>query len=94
MPIVMYYTSENRACNLLLVICRSKSFGILLIQEISLIENGRPKSNYSLSRDACLCIALFLLIITPRFCCNYANYIAQVFLVYAELDPLPDTRVW
>ena len=29
----------------------------------------------------CLCIAFFLLTITPRFCCNYANYITRVILL-------------
>ena len=40
----------------------------------------------------CLCIAFFLLTITPRFYCNYANYIARV--IYCGVDPLPDARVW
>ena len=28
-----------------------------------------------------MCIAFFLLTITPRFCCNYANYIARVMFL-------------
>ena len=29
-----------------------------------------------------VCVAFFLLTITPRFFCNYANYIARVILLW------------
>ena len=33
----------------------------------------------------CLCIAFFLLTITPRLCCNYSNYIHSTGHFIAEL---------
>ena len=39
----------------------------------------------------CLSIAFFLLTSTPRFYCNYDNYIARV--IYCGVDPLPDANL-
>ena len=42
----------------------------------------------------CLCIAFFLLTITPRFCCNYntGHFIAELTL-YQMLESIKDTSL-
>ena len=50
------------------------------INVIMTLRGGSCDANFF-----CLCIAFFLLAITPRLCCNYANYIARTGHFIANL---------
>ena len=46
--------------------------------KLNVMGGGRVACN---ANFFCVCIAFILLLIAPRFCCSYANYITRVFLL-------------